>query len=236
MKNRNFLKFTLIELLVVIAIIAILAAMLLPALSAARDRAHAASCLNNLRQLGLSFIQYRNDSDGYCFSVYVGGVANNYWPLYLEENYNLPTGTNQCAAANPVDWNVKSNYQLGSYGYNYYHLATSTYYGGDNNTPAREQSIQEPSGTIAFVESGSLSHKLSYGRYAVNSYYKDSNGGIGGGACARHGKTIMISWFDGHSSGISCAKWDNPYPELGSVASANQVGTTANYWDRSSNR
>lgn len=84
--------FTLIELLIVVAIIALLASMLLPALSAARERARTANCSGNLRSIALANNMYCDANGDYYPDLYSDGISayykdagNNeiYWPEML---------------------------------------------------------------------------------------------------------------------------------------------------------
>jgi prepilin-type N-terminal cleavage/methylation domain-containing protein len=73
--------FTLIELLVVIAIIALLAALLLPALSKARERSRGTVCVSNLKQLALAFTLYADENNGYLPWYYSAATGQTWYHL-----------------------------------------------------------------------------------------------------------------------------------------------------------
>jgi len=209
-------QFTLIELLVVIAIIAILAAMLLPALSAARERARSATCQSNLKQLGLSYHMYMDTNDSPPPTYYK--AADNtwmYWPRYVSmyiganlENtkdvYDDVIKGGKSAFSCPTEYSNSGesvNYDsMPTYKMRYNHIDINNHYLDTTANVLAAQGTNKPKTayanqptTLIFCD-GDDDEKHKDTAVRVTRYYGDKNLGQG----AVHSGYVNIACWDGH--------------------------------------
>jgi prepilin-type N-terminal cleavage/methylation domain-containing protein/prepilin-type processing-associated H-X9-DG protein len=218
--------FTLIELLVVIAIIAILASMLLPALARATESGKRISCVNNMRQLGLSMQMYMDDNEGLQPTRQINPGGS--WPTHLRDYYKdlkvlvcssdlNPVGN---SGANSNEDKAPRSYILN--GWNDHFEAAGISFPALQGTKMAETAIKNASETIMFGE------KIAESEHFYMDFLEGGTGPVDGNDFNEvdHGKHMKSQ---GNSGGSNYAFADGSTRYLkywGSIQPINLWGVT----------
>jgi prepilin-type N-terminal cleavage/methylation domain-containing protein/prepilin-type processing-associated H-X9-DG protein len=184
--------FTLIELLVTIAVIAVLASLILPALSAAKAKANASFCLNNLKQWGAATQIYVADNHDYLppDGAPNGISANEGWYNDLPRVLGLPT-------YKEMPWRTNSNIDVGrsiwicpsnprrSNGFNLFHYCLNEHISGTGvyNVPTKLGSIRRPLLMVWLFDNGGLAGVAQQNNVHTNL----------------HSRGAQFTFLDGHA-------------------------------------
>jgi len=206
--------FTLIELLVVIAIIAILAALLLPALSRAKQRAWTTSCNANLHQIGLSLKMFADDNS----ELYPESGSTIYWGA-IDPETGKASWMEQIVSyvGNTNAYNCPGNLQLPPEEqgpFNYFNGARAAYVITNGNAPVQSTAIRLPSAYVLSGDTGGIDSPTGGGTFDPldadkDDYTQNCVGGPDNGSPFElwqiHSRGQNVLFADGHS------KWYQAY-------------------------